>query len=122
MDVADYLGKYAEGWRAGDVDTIVSALANDYVLDDPNAGKITKAGYVDYMGELKEIVTSARGFTSSGPFMKISEVITQEQDGVLTGWCWWEIPGTSIKGSGLIKANASGVISERLAYFTKLPN
>ena len=87
MDAADYLGKYAEGWRAGDVDTIVGSLADDYVLDDPNAGKITKAGFADYMGGLKESVASARGFTSSGPFMTISEVITQEKDGVFTGWC-----------------------------------
>ena len=122
MDAADYLGKYAEGWRAGDADAIVGSLADDYVLDDPNAGEITKAGFVDYMGGLKEIVASARGSISSEPFMTITEVVTHEQDGVLTGWCWWEILGTSIKGSGLIKANASCVISERLTYFTKLPN
>ena len=122
MNAADYLGKYADGWGAGDVDTVVGSLADDYVLDDPNAGKITKTGFAKYMSGLKELVASLRSGASSKPFMTISEVITQEEDGVLTGWCWWEIPGTSFKGSGLIKANASGVISERLAYFTKLPN
>ena len=122
MNAMDYLGRYAEGWRAGDVEAILGSLADDYVLDDPNAGKITKAGFADYLGGLKEIVASLRGGESSDLFMRINEVVTQEQDGILTGWCWWEIPGTSIKGSGLIKANSSGVISERLAYFTKLPS
>jgi len=122
MSAADYLGKYAGGWCGGDVDAVLGSLADDYVLDDPNAGEITKAGFADYLVGLKEIVASLRGGTSSEPFMTITEVVTQEQDGVLTAWCWWEIPGTPIKGGGLIKATASGVLSERLTYFTKLPN
>ena len=122
MTATEYLGKYAEGWCGGDADTIVSSLADEYVLDDPNAGKITKAGFANYMAGLKQAVASLRPGTNSGPFMTITEIVTKEQDGVLTGWCWWEIPGTPIKGSGLIKVSANGVVSERLAYSTKLPS
>jgi hypothetical protein len=53
--------------------------------------------------------------------MELSEVISEEKDGMLTVWCWWEIPGTEIKGSGLIKSNQDGVQSEVITYYTKLP-
>jgi hypothetical protein len=35
--------------------------------------------------------------------MELSEVVTEEKEGVTTAWCWWAIPGTDIKGSGPIK-------------------
>ncbi len=54
-------------------------------------------------------------------FMEISEVLTDEKDGILTAWCWWAIPGTNIRGSGLIKVGSEGVRSEVITYYTKLP-
>jgi hypothetical protein len=54
--------------------------------------------------------------------MELSEVVTEEKEGVLTAWCWWAIPGTQIKGSGLIKVGSEGVQSEMLTYYTKLPD
>ncbi len=53
--------------------------------------------------------------------MELSEVVTQENEEVITAWCWWAIPGTDIKGSGLIKVRADGVRSEVITYYTKLP-
>ena len=53
--------------------------------------------------------------------MELSEVLTQEIDGVLSASCWWAFPGTDIQGSGLIKVGSDGVMSERIAYYTKLP-
>jgi len=52
--------------------------------------------------------------------MELSEVLTQEDEGVLTAWCWWSIPGTELKGSGLIKAGPTGIRSEVITYYTKL--
>jgi hypothetical protein len=52
--------------------------------------------------------------------MELSEVVSHEEEDGLTAWCWWAIPGTELKGSGLIKVGPEGVRSERLAYFTKL--
>ena len=40
---------------------------------------------------------------------------------MLTAWVWWSIPNTSIQGAGLIKVGDHGVVSERLAYYTPLP-
>ena len=53
--------------------------------------------------------------------MELIEVTTSEDGGILTAWCWWSIPGTEFQGSGLIKVGDSGVQSEKLTYYTKLP-
>lgn len=120
MSAADYLGTYAEGWTNGDSEAILSAASDSFVFDDPNAGKITKGDFTEYLAGLKEAVASMRGVEQEGPFMELSEVVTQEDDDGLTASCWWKIPGTDIQGSGLIKVANDGVVSERIAYYTKL--
>ncbi len=40
---------------------------------------------------------------------------------MVTAWCWWEVPGTELRGGGLIKVGAEGVHSEVITYYTKLP-
>jgi hypothetical protein len=121
MSTEDHLGAYAEGWTKGDTETILSVLSDDYTLDDPNGGKIQKSEFADYLAGMKEAVRSLCGGSLPEPFMELTETITLEEEGVLTAWCWWAIPGTEIKGSGLIKVDSSGVKSEVLTYYTKLP-
>ena len=120
MSAKDHLSKYADGWTKGDPEIILDSVSSDYVFDDPNEGQITKQGFATYMSRLKEIVSSLRGTESETQFMELSEVVTHEEEDGLTAWCWWEIPGTEIKGSGLIKVGPEGVRSERLTYYTKL--
>lgn len=117
MSASDHLGKYAEGWIKGDPDTVISSLADDYVLDDPSAGQISKAGFRDYFKEVKAMVDSTGG--GGAPFMEITELVTSEKDGVLTAWAWWKILGTPMEGGGLIKVTDSGAISERLTNYAK---
>ncbi len=121
MSAVDHLGTYAEGWTKGDLDTILRATAEDYTLDDPNAGVIPRASLGDYLTGMKKVLTDLCGGTLPQPFLELSEVQTQESDGVLTAWVWWQAPGTDLEGSGLIKADAGGVRSEVLTYYTKLP-
>ena len=121
MNAGEYLGVYAEGWTTGNEETILSAVADGFVFDDPNAGKITKDGFSDYLSGMKETVRSLCNGNLPEPFMELSEVVTQEDQGVLTAWCWWSVPGTDIRGSGLIKVGSAGVQSEVITYYTKLP-
>ena len=121
MSAADHLGTYAEGWTKGDADTILKAVSNDYIFDDPNAGNIAKSKFAEYLSGVKETVRSLRGGNLPEPFMELSEIVTQENEGVLTAWCWWAIPGTNIKGSGLIKVGADGVHNKVITYYVKLP-
>jgi len=121
MSAADHLGTYTEGWTKGDVNTILKAVSEGYTFDDPNAGKVAKSKFGEYVSGMKETVRSLRGGNLPDPFMELSEVVTQEKEGEITAWCWWSIPGTDIKGSGLIKVGADGVRSEVITYYTKLP-
>ena len=121
MSADDHLGTYAEGWTKGDATTILRAVSDHYTLDDPNAGKITKGAFGEYLSKLKQTVRSVRGGGLPEPFMELSEVTTRDDQGILTAWCWWSVPGTGIQGSGLIKVGTEGVLSEVIAYYTKLP-
>ena len=53
MSAADHLGNYAEGWTNGDADTILKAVADNFTFDDPNAGKIAKRGFAEYLSGMK---------------------------------------------------------------------
>ena len=121
MSASEHLGTYAEGWTKGDAGLILKAAADNFTFDDPNAGAIPKNEFADYLEGLNETVSSLREGSLPEPFMELSEVVTEEKEGVLTAWCWWAIPGTQIKGSGLIKVGSEGVQSEVLTYYTKLP-
>jgi hypothetical protein len=121
MSAADHLGKYAEGWTKGDADMILSALSDDYTLDGPNTGKVAKRAFSEYLSKMKETVRTLRGGSLPQPFMDLTNVVTREDNGILTAWCWWVVPGTGIQGSGLIKVGPEGVRSEVLAYYAKLP-
>ncbi len=120
MSAAEHLGVYAEGWTKGDADTILKATSEGYTFDDPNAGVISKKQFAEYLSGMKDTVKTLRGGSLPEPFMDLSEVVTQENEEVITAWCWWAIPGTDIKGSGLIKVRADGVRSEVITYYTKL--
>ncbi len=87
MSAADHLGTYAEGWTKGDTETILKAVSDDYIFDDPNAGKISKSTFAEYLSGMKEIVRTLRGGNLPNPFMELSEVVTQEEEGVFTAWC-----------------------------------
>jgi hypothetical protein len=115
-----HLGAYSEGWTNGDVDTVVPSLADDYLLDDPHFGRIRKDGMPAYFEQLKEAVRDLRGGAEVAPVMRIGEVMTREEGDLLTVWLWWAVPGTALEGAGLIKIAPTGVVSERLTYFTKL--
>ncbi len=120
MSKADHLAAYAEGWSTGNTDKIISALADNYVLDDPSHGRVTKGEMAAYLDGMKATVNELRGGKEEAQFLALSEVLTGEDGGDLTAWCWWTVPGTSIEGGGLIKVSDDGVVSERLTYYTAL--
>jgi len=120
MSASDHLGVYAEGWTKGDAEMILRAITDDYTFDDPNAGVIPKSKLAEYLSGMRDDIQSLLGGSIPEPFMELSEVVTQESEGVLTAWCWWAVPGTELKGSGLIKVGSDGVRSEVITYYTKL--
>ena len=121
MAIVDFIGAYAEGWTTGDFDKILGATAPGYILDDPSAGQITRESLLGYLEELSATLDQLRGGPRDGNFLDLTEVAVDETEDGATVWCWWEAPGTGVGGSGLIKVGPEGVLSEKLAYYTKLP-
>jgi hypothetical protein len=35
--------------------------------------------------------------------------------------CWWQAVGTELQGSALVKVGGEGVLHEKIAYFSSLP-
>lgn len=121
MARTDFLQQYAEGWSKGDANIIVASLDDSFHLDDPNSGSIPKTGMREYLAGMVELVDNIRGTSGQQPLVELSEVVTSEEGNLLTAWCWWSIPNTPIQGGGLIKVGDNGVVSERLVYYTRLP-
>ncbi len=120
MAISDHIGTYAQGWVTGDTACHMKATADSFFFDDPNAGKIAKADFEDYFAALKLAVDESRAGKTFDNFMDITEVVTKEEDdGTVTVWCWWAIPGTSFEGTGLIKVAEAGVLSEVICYYGK---
>ena len=120
MDKSDYLNRYAEGWIKGDSGILLEALDDSYHLDDPNVGSVPKEGIPDYITGLKNQVEAIRSEPANA-LLELSDIVTHEEQDILTAWAWWIDLGTPIQGSALIKVGDNGVLSERLTYYTKLP-
>jgi hypothetical protein len=121
MSKSEHLGAYAEAWTTGNAEKLMECLADDYVMDDPNHGQVAKGQMKEYFEGMKATVADMRGGELGDVLLELSEVLTGEEGDELTAWAWWSAPGTPFVGGGLIKVADRGVVSERLTYYTKLP-
>jgi hypothetical protein len=99
------LDTYLEGWRKGDPDMIVSACADDFVIDDPFEGRFTKDEFGSYFAVQPEGA------------VEFSDVVTEEADGRQTQWGWWS--QASQTGSFMNKADRDGVHLTRVTYYAR---
>ncbi len=117
----DYLAAYCEGWSKGDADMIRSAVADDYVWDDPEEGRVSKDGLGTFLPEFVETIDGLRDDCPSTPYLILSDFITNRVQVTTTVWCCFAVPGTSVEGISQIRLGDNGVISEHRAYRTR-PN
>ena len=117
----DYLAAYCEGWSKGDADMIRSAVADDYVWDDPEEGRVSKDGLGTFLPEFVETIDSLRDDCPSMSYLILSDFITNRVQVTTTVWCCFAVPGTSVEGISQIRLGDNGVISEHRAYRTR-PN
>jgi hypothetical protein len=117
----DYLTAYCEGWSKGDADMIRSAVADDYVWDDPEAGRVSKDGLGTFLPEFVETIDGLRDGCPSTSYLILSDFTTNRVRITTTVWCCFAVPGTGIRGISQIRLGDNGVISEHRAYRTR-PN
>jgi len=115
-DMQAWLEMWLTGWRTGDAEMILRAVAEDFVHDDPVDGRFRKAEFAVYLDSM--FSSEAPFVTAAGDtvFEEITEIATHEQDDELTAWGWWQT--ASAEGAGLVKVGPKGVLSEKTAYYS----
>jgi len=116
---ADYFAVYCEGWSKGDADMIRSAVADDYVWDDPEEGRVSKDGLGSFLPKFKEAIDRTRGHNPSAPYLTLSDSVVDRSQITTTFWCSFAVPGTSVEGMCQLRVGDKGVISEHRAYRTR---
>ena len=120
--IDDIIQTYLTGWKLGDGELSLSATAEDFYYDDPNTGRIKRADFVEFVNDFKSAAVEMGAEKNAKPFLDYCDTVIKDDELPATVWCWWQACGTSLQGSAVIIVGESGVLSERIAYFSKLPD
>ena len=116
-----HLDTYLEGWRLGQVEMSLTVLAQGFHYDDPNTGRIFQDGFADFMAAFKEDAAAENNGRLGTPFLTYADIVVDDTDTPAKAWCWWRATDTELQGAALIHFDETGILSERIAYFSKLP-
>ena len=119
--VQDIIETYLQGWMVGDGELSLSATAEGFYYDDPNTGRIQREDFVEFVNDFKKAAEEMGAEKNANPFLNYCDTVIKVDELPATVWCWWQAVGTSLQGSAVIKVDKSGVLSERIAYFSRLP-
>ena len=89
--------------------------------DDPNTGRIFRDGFVEFMEAFKVDAAALNNGQLGAPFLTYTNIVVDESTAPASAWCWWQATDTDLQGAALIHFDESGVLSERIAYFSKSP-
>jgi len=115
------LDSYLEGWRLGDGSKSLAATAPGFYYDDPNTGRILRDGFVEFVEAFKADAAALNRGRIGTPFLSYTDIVVQDSPSPARAWCWWQATGTNLQGAALVHFDETGILSERIAYFSKLP-
>ena len=121
MSIQKTIETYLKGWELGDGELSLSATADDFYYDDPNTGRIQREGFVEFVEDFKRAAAEMGDGQVANPFLECSDTVIKDDKAPATVWCWWHARGTELQGSAVIKVDERGVLNERIAYFSRLP-
>ena len=113
----EHLNNYLEGWKQGNGEKSKQSTLPEFYYDDPNSSRITRENFVQFVEDFKAAAAGLCDGEVPQPFLEYSHQVIDKE----LAWCWWRVCGTTLEGSALITFNDKGVTSEKIAYFTKLP-
>ncbi|WP_420587317.1 hypothetical protein [Ruegeria sp.] len=114
------MDSYLDGWRTGDAEKSLQATSEIFFYDDPATGRVTRENFIGFVEDFKAAGAELSGGRVPSPFLQYSDLSICEGT-PSTAWCWWCVTGTDLQGSALIRFDDRGILSERIAYFTKDP-
>ncbi|MFT5221116.1 MAG: hypothetical protein ACI9LO_001558 [Planctomycetota bacterium] len=121
MILQQIIDTYLKGWEQGDGALSLTVTAPRFHYDDPDTGRIMRADFVSFVEDFKAAAVAMGGEVDAKPFLRYSDVVIKDDTLPATVWCWWQAIGTGLQGCALIKVDASGILHEKIAYFSKLP-
>jgi hypothetical protein len=122
MSISEIIKTYLKGWELGDGELSLSVTADDFYYDDPNTGRIYRDQFVEFVNDFKRAAVAMGGDENANPFLQYTDIVINEDTSPQMVWCWWQARGTDLQGSALVKADKRGILNERIAYFSKLPD
>ena len=121
MSVRQHIDTYLKGWERGDGALSFSVTAESFCYDDPNTGRIPRDEFVQFVEDFKTAAIEMGGEVNANPFLQYSDVVIKDDELPATVWCWWQALGTELQGCALVKVGEEGVLHEKIAYFSRLP-
>jgi hypothetical protein len=122
VSVRQHIETYLKGWELGDGALSLSATAQSFCYDDPNTGRIEREQFVQFVEDFKSAAVEMGGEKDATPFLQYSDVVIKDDVLPATVWCWWQAVGTELQGCALVKVGNDGVLHEKIAYFSRLPD
>ena len=121
MSVRNHIETYLKGWELGDGELSLGVTAPGFCYDDPNTGRIPRAEFVQFVEDFKSAAVDMGGAVDARPFLQYTDVVIKDDELPATVWCWWQAVGTELQGCALVKVSEEGVLHEKIAYFSRLP-
>jgi hypothetical protein len=121
VSVGQIIETYLQGWELGDGALSLSVTADSFCYDDPNTGRIPRNEFVEFVEDFKRAAIAMGGAENANPFLRYSDVVIKDDELPATVWCWWQAVGTELQGCALVKVGEEGVLHEKIAYFSQLP-
>jgi hypothetical protein len=112
---------YLKGWELGDGALSLSVTADSFCYDDPNSGRIPRHEFVQFVEDFKAAAVDMGGAENANPFLQYSDVVIKDDELPATVWCWWQAVGTELQGSARVLVGEEGILHEKIAYFSRLP-
>ena len=121
MSVKSIIDTYLKGWELGDGALSLSVTAECFYYDDPDTGRIQRDQFVEFVEDFKRAAVEMGAAVDANPFLQYSDVVIKDDENPVTLWCWWQAVGTELQGCALVKVGEQGVLHEKIAYFSRLP-
>ena len=82
---------------------------------------IPRDEFVQFVEDFKSAALEMGGAKNAKPFLQYTDVVIKDDELPATVWCWWQAVGTELQGCALVKVGTEGVLHEKIAYFSSLP-
>jgi hypothetical protein len=107
----DFLAAYCAGWAEGDPDMIRAAVADGFVLGDPEDGGVLKDDLDRVLSPPKETVDGRPHGSQAVSYFALSGPVVDSSRSTTKVWCSFAVAGTGIQGISQIRIGDRGVLS-----------